>query len=610
MSRLQNRFPVVVQSPLGEDKFRLLSLRGEEHLSRPFRFHLELLSDDATLALEKLVGKGLTTAFALSGGETRYLHGVVTRFAQEESAVRETVYRVELRPWLWMLTLERDCRIFQNKTAPQILEALFKELGFTDFRNALKATYPQREYCVQYRERTFDFVSRLMEEEGIFYFFEHEQGKHTLVLADDSDSHPVCPGLPTARFGQTSTGEEMDDVVTRCLYERRVSTEKYALGDYNFEVPATTLHVNMGKAGRRIYDYPGGFMQQTEGERRARLRLESREAASQALRGVSGCRAFTAGHRFTLAGHSRNELNQQYVLRSVTHAATQSRYSNRFTAFPLDLSFRPPQRTPRPVIAGTQTAQVVGKAGEEIWTDKYGRVKVQFHWDQLGQNDEKSSCWVRVAQGWAGKGWGSIFTPRIGQEVIVSFLDGDPDRPLVTGAVYNGQHAVPYALPDQQTRSTVKSSSSKGAQGSNEIRFEDKQGSEEMYLHAQKDYKLLVENDRTDEVTRDETHTVKGKRTLTITGAEKHTNEAAFEQSTGGNYTLKVSGNLVIEASGSVSIKAGTSLTSQAGTELSQKAGTNLKSEAGVGVTTKGGATQTVESGGLLTIKGSLVKIN
>lgn len=610
MSRLQNHFPLVVRSPLGEDRLRLLSLRGEEHLSRPFCFHLELLSDDGALALEKLVGQGLTTALALAGGETRYLHGVVTRFAQEESSVRDTIYRVELRPWLWLLTLERDCRIFQNRSVPQILESLFKELGFTDFRNALKASYPAREYCVQYRESTFDFVSRLMEDEGIFYFFEHEDGKHTLVLADDSDAHPSCPGLSSARFGQTSTGEEMDDVVTRALYEQRVTTQKYALGDYNFEVPATTLRVNMGGAGRRIFDFPGGFTQQQEGERRARLRLESREAVSRVLRGTSGCRSFIAGYRFTLAGHSRGELNQRYVLRSVSHAATQRDYVNRFRAFPLDLPFRAPQRTRRPVIAGTQTARVVGKTGEEIWTDKYGRVKVQFHWDQAGQGDEKSSCWVRVAQGWAGQGWGSFFLPRVGQEVIVTFLEGDPDRPLVTGAVYNGQHVVPYTLPDQQTRSTLKSSTSKGSQGSNEIRFEDKQGSEEFYLHAQKDFKLSVENDRADEVQRDETHTVKGKRTVTVTGAETHKNEAKFDHTTGGDYTLKVTGNLVIEATGSVSIKAGTSLKTEAGTELSQKAGTNLKSEAGVSLTSKGGASQTVESGGVVTVKGSLVKIN
>jgi type VI secretion system secreted protein VgrG len=261
----------------------------------------------------------------------------------------------------------------------------------------------------------------------------------------------------------------------------------------------------------------------------------------------------------------------------VSHAATQETYTNSFTAFPADVQFRPPRVTPKPTISGTQTAIVVGKAGEEIWTDKYGRVKVQFHWDQLGKSDENSSCWIRVDYGWAGKQWGGIFLPRIGQEVIVSYLEGDPDQPLVTGAVYNSDQVVPYTLPDEQTKSTVKTNSSKGGGGFNEIRFEDKKGSEELYFHAQKDHNVVVENDRTKKVLHDETNTIKGTRDLTITGNETHTNDANFSQKVAGNYELKVTGNLTIEATGTITIKS---------------------------------AATTVESTGITTIKGSLVKIN
>lgn len=289
-------------------------------------------------------------------------------------------------------------------------------------------------------------------------------------------------------------------------------------------------------------------------------------------------RAFVAGHKFELKDHYRADVNQKYVLKAVSHAATQESYTNSFTAFAADVAFRPPRVTAKPRISGTQTAIVVGKAGEEIWTDKYGRVKVQFHWDQLGNNDENSSCWIRVDYGWAGKQWGGIFLPRIGQEVVVSYLDGDPDRPLITGAVYNNEQLVPYTLPDEQTKSTIKTNSSKGGNGFNEIRFEDKKDSEELYFHAQKDQNIVVKNDRTKSVKRNETNTIEGTRESTITGDETNTNKANFNQKVTGNYELKVTGNLTIDVTGQVMIKSA--------------AGTN------------------VESSAITVIKGSLVKIN
>jgi type VI secretion system secreted protein VgrG len=356
-------------------------------------------------------------------------------------------------------------------------------------------------------------------------------------------------------------------------------TGAYAHDDFNFETPNTDLKVESKSDTPkfRVYEYPGGFMKKDSGEKRANLRLDAFEQPQKIIRGDGFVRAFCAGHKFELKDHYRADVNKTYVLQSVSHAATQETYTNSFTAFPADVQFRPPRVTPKPTISGTQTAIVVGKAGEEIWTDKYGRVKVQFHWDQLGKSDENSSCWIRVDYGWAGKQWGGIFLPRIGQEVIVSYLEGDPDQPLVTGAVYNSDQVVPYTLPDEQTKSTVKTNSSKGGGGFNEIRFEDKKGSEELYFHAQKDHNVVVENDRTKKVLHDETNTIKGTRDLTITGNETHTNDANFSQKVAGNYELKVTGNLTIEATGTITIKS---------------------------------AATTVESTGITTIKGSLVKIN
>ncbi|HEV2734298.1 MAG TPA: type VI secretion system tip protein TssI/VgrG, partial [Longimicrobiaceae bacterium] len=439
MTLAQTAHRIVVTSPLGPDVLVVRDFNGEERISGLFHFSVSMLSEDAALAFDDVVGQGLTVAVELADGSSRYFHGVVTRFSQAGGYGRTSVYHAELRPWLWMLTLTADCRIWQAQSVPQILEALFGELGFSDFRNALSGTYAARDYCVQYRETAFAFVSRLMEEEGIFYFFEHAEGKHTLVLADDADAHAACPGLATARYRQTATSAEYEDVVTRCTLERQVTTGKMALDDYSFETPATDLVVTVEGSGGtlRVYDYPGGFAQTSDGERLAKLRIEACEVPARTLRGDSFCRAFAAGCKFTLEGHERDDANVAYVLRSVVHSGSQDGYSNSFEAFPADTPFRPARVTPKPSIPGAQTAVVVGKSGEEIWTDSYGRIKVQFHWDQKGKSDENSSCWIRVAQGWAGTGWGAFFLPRVGQEVLVSFLEGDPDRPIVSGCVYN-----------------------------------------------------------------------------------------------------------------------------------------------------------------------------
>jgi type VI secretion system secreted protein VgrG len=368
-------------------------------------------------------------------------------------------------------------------------------------------------------------------------------------------------------------------------------------------------------------------------------------AAKKQVRGESPVRGLRAGGAFTLTGHPDQTLNTRHALRSVTHTAVRREYDNRFVAFPATTSFRPPLVTPPPRIGGSQTAIVVGPAGKEIYTDKYGRVKVQFHWDQQGKNDENSSCWIRVAQNWAGVNWGAFTLPRIGQEVVVTFLDGDPDRPLITGCVYNGDNPVPYTLPDEQTKTVLKSNSSEGGGGFNEVTLEDKKGSEQIYVHAQKDLVVDVLNNQTVTVTQDrsvtlskgndtltisegnrtsaiskgnETHSVQGTRGLTVTGAETHTNKANFSQTVSGNFTLSVDGDITIKASGALTLQSGTGMTVKAGTSFAASGGTTAAVKAGTGLTLQGGTTfelqgsasGTINGGGMLSAKGGMVQLN
>jgi type VI secretion system secreted protein VgrG len=603
-SFVQTALPTQITTPFGPNILLVRNYRGEEALSELFRYDLELYSTNASLDFSQIVGQAITLQIALSNGSFQYVNGIVGRFTQAGTDGRFTTYFAELHPWLWMLTMSADCRIFQNKSSLDIVKQIFSDLGFSDFSDKTTGSYTARDYCVQYRETAFAFVGRLLEEEGIAYYFTHDASKHTLVLVDDSSSWGTCPGLTSARFVGRGPGYNSDDIVTDCALEQAVTVGQYKSDDYNFTTPATTLLATASGTDttRSIYDYPGIYGAQSDGETITSRRLAALEVPATTLRGSSLCRSFHAGATFTLADHYRANLNASYVLRRVAMRGTQDDYSNSFEAFSSTTAFHPPLTTPRPVIAGTQTATVVGKAGEEIWTDQYGRVVVQFHWDQLGTNDEKSSCWVRVAQGWAGNLWGSIFIPRIGQEVVVSFLEGNPDRPLITGCVYNAQQVVPYTLPADQTKTTIKTNSSTGGSGFNEIRFEDKAGSEELFIQAQKDMNVNILNN--------EALTVAGTRTLTVTGNETHTNKGDYTSTISGNYKLTISGNLTIEASGSVSIKSGTDFTNTAGTSLTNKSGTDMMNDAGTTLTNKGAASQTVDGGGMLTVKGGLVKIN
>jgi type VI secretion system secreted protein VgrG len=650
----QTNAALSIMTPFGADELLLDSFQGTESLSQPFRFMLSMRSSSNTLEPATIIGASVTVSLAPAGGTPRFFHGIVARFLHAGSDGAFALYSAELVPSLWLLTLSRDRKIYQNKTAVDIVKTVLGDFGVTFEADHVTGTYPIREYCVQFDETPLDFISRLMEEEGIFYFFSFADGRHTMVLGDNPSAHEDCTGAGTLRYFGDQGGRRMVDIVTQLEYDSRLVVQNFARSDFNYLEPSTALLTeSAGISGKGTqFDYPGKHDVLADGTQRAKVRVQASQVDGAVCRGTSYCYMLSAGKQFMLSGHPRNALNTSLVLRSVTHTASHQQYTNSFEAFAASIPFRPPRVSPLPRVAGSQTALVVGPSGEEIWTDQHGRIKVQFHWDRVGANDENSSCWVRVSQLWAGLSWGALFLPRIGQEVVISCVDGDPDRPLVTGCVYNAENTTPVTLPGMQTQSTIKSRSSKQGGAGNEMRMEDKKDAEEFYFHAQKDMKVEIENDlattliagaethtvkkgdRTVDVqTGKETHKVKGTRDLTITGKESHTNQADFQQDVTGNYQLTVSGNLVIDVSGSVSIKsgttftveAGTSLSSKAGTSLSNKAGTSLDNEAGTALKNKGGAsldneaplitskasaTQTVDGGGMLTLKGGLVKIN
>ncbi len=642
----QENLYLSVSTPLDDDTLLLKSVRGTEGLSRLFRYEFEMVSEDPEIDFTQIVGESVTAKIEIDDGtESRYVNGIVTHFSQHDSDPRLWTYRAVVEPKFWLGTRRTDCRIFQDQSVTDIIEALLGELGVSDYALETTGSYAAREYCVQYNETSFDFLSRLMEDEGIFYFFRHEDGKHTLVLADDADVHEDCPGLSQTTYRPTGAGAaEREDAVTQLAYTERVSTDTATARDYNFEQPSTDLTSTAEGDGTgssmEAYEYPGGYTAKDAGDAYQNIRMQEYETPVKELSGRSNVKSFTAGYCFSLTWHERPSLNDSYMLRELSLSASRERYENFFTAQPKTHPFRPVRATRRPRIHGSQTASVTGKSGEEIWTDEFGRIKVQFHWDREGEKDENTTCFVRVAQGWAGKSWGSWFLPRIGMEVVVSFLEGDPDRPLVTGCVYNGENTQSYTLPDDQTKSWIKTNSSKGGDGFNELRFEDKAGEEEVYFHAQKDWLAEIENSRTTTIKEsddtltlekgsrtleiqegDETHSVKGTRTLTVDGAQEHKTGDGFTHKVTGDYELKVSGDLTINATGKVTIKSGDAMvlqagkdgtfksgqamTLQSGTDMTQTSGKNLDisssmdttNEAGMNMTTKAGMNMKNEAG-------------
>ena len=654
--RTQANRIAAVGTPLGDDVLLLAGLHGTEELGRPFQYDLDLLSEDASIDFDQIVGHNISVRYELPDQTTRYFNGFVSRFVQTSADGRTASYQATMVPWLWFLTRTGDCRIFQNKTVPDIVKAVCAAHGFNDIDESLSGTYGAWDYCVQYRETDFNFVSRLLEQEGIYYYFKHTDGQHTMVLCDSPAAHSPADGFESVAY-RAPSGDVTIGYVTAWSLAHQVEPATYALTDYDFTKPKASLmaksQVARGDAyaAAEVYDYPGEYKVVADGEEYAKVRIQELQARYEVASASTDQSGLLAGHTFTLTDHPRDDQNRQYLITSATCQITGDEfdsaaggsdggrsegpsYACHFTAVDAQTPYRPARVTPKPTVAGPQTAVVVGPAGQEIYTDPYARVKVQFMWDRLGQADENSSCWIRVAQVWAGRNWGGIYNPRVGQEVIVDFLEGDPDQPIITGRVYNGVEKPPYPLPDRQTMSTIKSNSSPGGGGFNELRFEDKKGSEQIFVHGEKNQDVRIKNDSLEwvgndrhlVVVTDQLEHVQGAKHLTVDG-DRNTKIGGDDNLTiGGDQTAKVTGHRHLsvqgdraqlfsgddsrEVKGNLNEKVGKTVSMNAGTDLQQKVGQNFAVDAGMTVHIKAGMSLVIEAGVELTIKAGSNFIN
>ena len=522
-----------LETTLGKDELLLESFSGEEGVSTPFEYVLKCLSENDAVDGKKLLRSAVTLTLDLVGGGHRYIHGLVRRVVQLGQDDTFTSYRLEVVPAAWFLSQRVNSRIFQKMSVPDIVEKVLKE-GSVDFKNEAVGPFKKRDYCVQYRESDLSFVSRLLEEEGIFYWFRHFKDQHLLVIGDSTNA--VKQGL--VRKLPMSSDDALGDLdkegIMEARFEHRACSGKVTVADYFYEEPSNRLLLsNPGtQKGGELFEYPGKFDARDEGDRLSRLRMEAAQAAQETAVCKSNSPAIASGYKLDFTGHYRKDVNKSWQVLSVRHAGSQrgyregetaeSDYSNTFVAVPADVPFRPPITTRKPR-AGAQPAVVVGPSGDEIYTDKYGRVKVQFFWDREGKKDDKTSCWMRVATPSAGKQWGFVHIPRVGQEVVVDFYEGDPDRPFIVGNLWNAEQMPPYALPANKTQSgwKTRSSTQGSADNFNELRFEDKKGSEHIFVHAEKDLNTVVKNDETRDVGHDRTTTIKNNETKTVTDGDE-----------------------------------------------------------------------------------------
>jgi len=609
-------------------ELKVTEFSGTEGISELYCFRVELCADDDHLDLAAMLGQPCRLEIARrDGGEpVRYVHGMVRRFERTGAGSGLTHYAAEIVPVHWYLTKQHRCRIFQQHNCPDmsvpgIVAKVFAEAGLPQdsYRVELRDTYEPREYVVQYRESDLHFISRLMEEEGIFYYFEHTADGHRMVIADRSAACPIDATASEAVFRQ-STGlagdaEHVYELRDRC----QIQTGSVTLDDFDFKRPPLDLQTHAVAerfTALELSDYPGRYLDRPLGERYARIRLEEEQCARRVLNLRANARTFRPGYRFTLAEHALEALNREYLVTRIEHRGRQSQsgqeevvgnvpeqsYDAKATVLPSDIVYRPPCVTPRPAVQGSQTAIVVGPQDEEIYTDAYGRVKVQFHWDRAGAYDEHSSCWIRVSQGLAGGQYGMQFLPRVGQEVIVDFLEGNPDCPIITGRVYNNDHMPPYKLPEEKTRSGIKTRSTKGGGGANEIRFEDAKGKEQLFLHASRDMHVRVKHDQVETVESCRHATVCGNE-YELVGKSRHTHvKLDLNEAVDGSISLKVGADVGEEIAGSHSetvanrhyLKAGQSVVIEAGAELTLKVGGNFVK---------------IDAGGI-TILGKMVDIN
>jgi len=704
---LENR-QLRLKGPLGPKKMILVRADVSEKMSTLTETDIQFISPDHNLKLEDIVGQRMSLELDDEEGNTRHWHGHCVSCAFEGRMGGQGLYRAEVRPWLWFLTLHADCKIFQEKSALEVIKDIFSERGFSDIKDKTSSTFQKRDYLVQYRETDYEFVTRLMEEEGIYYFFTHDDSKETLVLADGSGSHSPLKDAGEIRFefkedggggGGAGSFKRGEDHIYEWKSSERVNTGKVSLTDYDFTKPTTDLKaltaIPKGSHSHKnieVYDYPGIHVTADFGKTRTRVRAESLASEYKRTWGKSNVRNMAVGGTFKLKEHPRADFNKEYLVLGAKHKlqietdedkdgqantnlsdekntdgaqdGKKESYESEFSVQLKSEPYRAPLLTPKPIIPGVQTAVVTGPSGDEIYTDKYGRIKVQFHWDREGQKDEKTTCFIRVAQTSSGQGWGSFHIPRIGQEVVVQFEEGNPDRPIVTGMLYNEAKKHPFDFPANMTQHGMKSNTTKGGGGFHELVFEDKKDEEFIRLQSEKDYKETIKNnaeisigfektdpgDLTQKIyhnktewleTGDHSFEVKdGKETLTIA---KTRDRSVGEDETvnigndktdniGTNYTIDVGDTLDITAGTKIKLTVGGSSIEMTSSEIKiksttikiegtgkveAKAGGAMKLEASGNLTAKGAMATfegsgmaTVKAGGILSVKGSLVKIN
>lgn len=596
-----------IQTPVGATLLTFTHLTGRDEISRCFSFTVGFVSDDANIDPLKMLG-GIVSIEGESGDNKRHFSGIVSRFRLTRLEGKLAHYEAEVRPWLWFLSNTTDCRIFQEMSVVEIVEDIFSKYQGAKFDKRLQGSYPAREYCVQYDESDLDFVQRLLEHEGIFYFFEYAEGEHTLVLVDAVSKLKPVPGYETVPFHHEGHGQRRDvEYITTWIPSSSVMPGAYAHTDYDFKKPGADLMARSSQpAGHKLaegenYRQPGAHLETGRGDAIALVRREELQAPHQRVLAGGTARGLQSGCTFKLDKFPRDDQNQEYLVVSAEYRLIDPGYSTgieiegdtfqvTMEVAPTSLAYRPERLTRRPVMRGPQTATVVGPSGEEIFTDEYARVKVQFHWDREGKKDQNSSCFVRVSQTWAGSGWGFIQIPRIGQEVIVDFIEGDPDRPIITGRVYNASQMPPYDLPGEATKSGWKSNSSLGGGGYNELMFEDKAGSELVNFQAQKDHNLLIKNDRTKLVQHDQSDRIDNNA--------KHSVGVDLDEDVGNDKTVKIGVNQTTDIGSNDTETVGLNRSLTVGVDETIGIGANSTETIGANHTQTVGAVQTITVGG------------
>ena len=624
MALTQDNRLLSISSPLGKDEMLLTSFEGTESLSGLFEFQIEVLSKNHAIAPQDIIARPVTVT--INNRLQRSFNGYISEFSYGEvKADNLRSYHLTMVPWLWFLRKTSNHRIFQNKSSKEIISQIFQERGFTDYDYRASGNAAKREYCVQYQESDFDFISRLLEEDGITYYFEQKSGLHKLHIVDAQNAYQVCEETDLTY----SKGNQPNTQINRWVHCYEFRKGQWSLNDYDFELPtksqlkttaSTSEFANVKTYEHYQYEPYYDFAGINE---LTKKRIEAEEAPMDTIEASSDCSSFYAGGKFNLKKHAVQQEQGEYIITSIRHSAkdgsylagheSESKYKNDFTCIPETVHFRPPLRRHKPWMQGPQSATVVGPKGEEIYIDKYGRIKVQFHWDREGGRNENSSCFIRVMQPWAGAGWGASFIPRIGMEVVVNFFDGDPDRPVVTGAVYNGDNKPPF---ESKTQSGIRTRSTKGGGNStfNEFRFDDSKDAEQIYIHAEKDFDSKVENNQTLAVDVDRTKTIGNNENSSI---GKDRNKSVGENQTesiGTNKTIDVGSNhsetigkdKSIDVGDNHSESIGKNMTISIGDNLSESVGRNINIEAGDQIVLKtGSASITMKSNGDIAIKGN-----